>query len=186
MQGSAGSHVRHACSLRCDAADPSSRWCLGQGAAPPMASRFQRAGTERRPTRASPPSRRTRHKEYGQAAARSRRAASPPHGVLSGLCGHDPSLNTRQQPMRLGQVQAQVGDAGGITKPVDPHDVRVCSFTLSTGLHQPPCRPRVRSRPRTSVKVSPSQCLRNFAAHLPRTDAHRSKADCKQESQLPR
>ena len=52
------------------------------------------------------------------------RAIRPPNRVLLGLHGDDLSLNTCQQPLRLGQGQTQTGDVAEIAGPVDLQDVR--------------------------------------------------------------
>ena len=59
------------------------------------------------------------------ANAAAARAVRPPNRLLPGLRGDDLLLNTRQQPLRLGQGQSQVGDIGDITRTIDLQDVRV-------------------------------------------------------------
>jgi hypothetical protein len=40
-------------------------------------------------------------------------------GVIPDLCSDDLLLKARQQPLRLGQGQTQVGDIGEVTEPVE-------------------------------------------------------------------
>jgi len=53
------------------------------------------------------------------------------------LRGDDLPLNARQQPLRFGQGQTQVGDIDKIIRPSDLHDVRARPLALSPDLHQP-------------------------------------------------
>ena len=71
------------------------------------------------------------------ANAAAARAVRPPNRLLPGLRGDDLLLNTRQQPLRLGQGQSQVGDIGDITRTIDLQDVRVRPLALSPSLYQP-------------------------------------------------
>jgi len=65
------------------------------------------------------------------------RTTRPPNGVLPGLRGDDLPLNARQQPLRFGQGQTQVGDVAEIIGPSDFHDVRARLLALNPDLHQP-------------------------------------------------
>jgi len=65
------------------------------------------------------------------------RAIRPPNGVLPDLRGDDLPLNARQQQLRFGQGQTQVGDINEITGPSDLHDVRARPLALSPDPHQP-------------------------------------------------
>jgi hypothetical protein len=48
----------------------------------------------------------------------------PPNDVVTRLCGGDFTLNTRQQKLRLGKGQPQVGDIANAIRPPDLHEVR--------------------------------------------------------------
>ena len=64
-------------------------------------------------------------------------AARSPNGVLPGLRGDDLPLNARQQPLRFGQGQTQIGDIDEIIGPSDLRDVRAWPLALSPDFHQP-------------------------------------------------
>jgi len=64
-------------------------------------------------------------------------AARPPNGVLPGLRGDDLPLNARQQPLRFGQGQTQIGGIDEIIGPSDLQDVRARPLALSPDFHQP-------------------------------------------------
>jgi len=65
------------------------------------------------------------------------RALRPPNRMAHSLRGDDLPLNARQQPLRFGQGQTQVGDIDKIIGPSDLHDVRAWPLALSPDLHQP-------------------------------------------------
>ncbi len=71
------------------------------------------------------------------ASAVTARAFRPPNGVIPGLRGDNLLLNTREQPLRFGQGQTQVGDVAETIGPVDLHDVRARPLALNPGIHQP-------------------------------------------------
>lgn len=62
-------------------------------------------------------------------------ARRPPSGMVPGLSGDDLLLDARQQPLRLGQSQTQIGDIPEIVGPVDLHDIHARPITLSPGFH---------------------------------------------------
>src|SRR5580698_6606242 len=74
---------------------------------------------------------------FHAASAATAGAGWSPSGVISDLCRDDLLLEARQQPLRLGQGQTQVGDIGEITEPVDLHNIRGRSLAFSTDLHYP-------------------------------------------------
>ena len=58
------------------------------------------------------------------------------HRVVVGLRGNDLLLNLRQQPLRFGQCQTQIGH---LTKPIrsaDRHHVEALGLTVTLGPHQ--------------------------------------------------
>jgi hypothetical protein len=65
------------------------------------------------------------------------RAFRPLNGVVPGLRSDDLLLNARQQPLRFGQGQTQVGDIDEIIGLSDFHDVRARPLTLNPNLYQP-------------------------------------------------
>jgi hypothetical protein len=65
------------------------------------------------------------------------RAIWPHDNVVSGLRGDDLTPHIRQQQLRLGQGQPQIGDVAKAIRPADLHEVRAWILTLGAGLHQP-------------------------------------------------
>jgi len=65
------------------------------------------------------------------------RAFRPPNGMAPSLRSDDLPLNARQQLLRFGQGQTQVGDVNEIIGPTDLQDVRARPLALSPDLHQP-------------------------------------------------
>src|ERR1700681_4188537 len=61
----------------------------------------------------------------------------PPDDVVTRLRGGDFTLNTRQQQLRLGKGQPQVGDIANAIRPLDLHEVRAWTFAIGAGFHQP-------------------------------------------------
>ncbi len=57
--------------------------------------------------------------------------------MVPGLRGDDHLLNTRQQPLRVGQGQTQISDIAEVIGPVDLHDVHARPRALNPDLHQP-------------------------------------------------
>src|SRR4051795_13086690 len=53
-----------------------------------------------------------------------------------GLRGDDLLLDAGQQPLALGQGQAQAGQIGEVIGPGDPHDIGAVFFALSSEAHQ--------------------------------------------------
>jgi hypothetical protein len=53
-----------------------------------------------------------------------------------GLRGDDLSLDAGQEPLALGQGQAQAGQIGEVVRLGDPHDVGAVFFALSSDAHQ--------------------------------------------------
>ena len=68
-----------------------------------------------------------------------------PNGVVSGLRGNDLLLEGRQQQLRFGLGQPQIGDLNQIIGPIDRHDVDGLFLTLGPGFHQPVDRHRLLS-----------------------------------------
>ena len=66
-------------------------------------------------------------------AAAARRTA---HGMDPGLRGDDLSLDASQEPLALGQGQAQAGQIGEVVGLGDPHDVGAVFFALGSDAHQ--------------------------------------------------
>jgi len=65
------------------------------------------------------------------------RALRPPNRMAPSLRGDDLPLNTRQQQLRFGQRQTQVGDIDEIIGPSNLHDVRAWPLAFSPDFHQP-------------------------------------------------
>jgi hypothetical protein len=65
------------------------------------------------------------------------RTIRPENGVSSGLSGYDFLLEGRQQLLRFGQSQTQIGDIPEIIGAIDLHDVRGPPLALGAGFHQP-------------------------------------------------
>ena len=65
------------------------------------------------------------------------RTIRPENGVGSGLSGYDFLLEGRQQLLRFGQSQTQIGDIPEIIGAIDLHDVRGLPLALGAGFHQP-------------------------------------------------
>jgi hypothetical protein len=61
----------------------------------------------------------------------------PPDDVVTRLRGGDFTLNTRQQQLRLGKGQPQVGDIATAIRPPDLHEVCAWTFAIGAGFHQP-------------------------------------------------
>src|SRR5271166_4880364 len=58
------------------------------------------------------------------------------HGVDPGLCGDDFLLKAGQEPLALGQGQAQGGQVGEVVGLGDPQDVGAVLLPLGSGAHQ--------------------------------------------------
>src|ERR1700682_3345566 len=65
------------------------------------------------------------------------RTIRPENGVGSGLSGDDFLLEGRQQLLRFGQSQPQIGDIPEIIGAIDLHDVSGPPLALGAGFHQP-------------------------------------------------
>src|SRR5689334_22778638 len=64
-------------------------------------------------------------------------AIRSPNGMVPGLRGNDLLLETRQQPLPLGQGQPQMGDLDQIIGPGDRRDVDGLLLTVSLDFHHP-------------------------------------------------
>src|SRR5271166_4076565 len=62
-------------------------------------------------------------------------ARRPPSGMVPGLGDDDLLLDARQQPLRLGQGQTQIGDILEIVRPINLHNIHASPITLSPGFH---------------------------------------------------
>ena len=60
----------------------------------------------------------------------------PPNSVGSGLGGDDLQLNPRQQQLRFGQAETQMGNIAEIVRLADLHDVHALPVAVRTGFHQ--------------------------------------------------
>jgi hypothetical protein len=56
--------------------------------------------------------------------------------VVVGLRGNDPLLNLRQQQLRFGQRQTQIGDLTKTIRPADRHHVETSRLTINPGPNQ--------------------------------------------------
>jgi hypothetical protein len=56
--------------------------------------------------------------------------------VVVGLRGHDLLLDLRQQQLRLGQRQTQIGDLTKTIRPADLHHVETPELTINPGPYQ--------------------------------------------------
>ncbi len=65
------------------------------------------------------------------------RALRPPNRMAPSLRGDDLPLNARQQQLRFGQGQTQIGNIAEIIGPSDLQNVRAWPLALSPDLHQP-------------------------------------------------
>jgi hypothetical protein len=76
--------------------------------------------------------------------------------VVVGLRGNDLLLNLRQQQLRFGQRQTQVGDLTEVIWPADLHHVKTSRLAVNPGPNQTqrPFHPRVPNRQHTRLVVS--------------------------------
>ena len=58
------------------------------------------------------------------------------HGVKPRLRRDDLPLDAGQEPLALGQGQAQAGQIGEVVRPGDPHDLRAALFARGADAHQ--------------------------------------------------
>jgi hypothetical protein len=84
-------------------------------------------------------------------------AVRPQDRVIVSLCGNDILLNSRQQLLRFGQRQTQVGEIAKTIRSADLHHVETSGLTIDPRSDQPqhPFHPRTPSRQHTRPVVSP-------------------------------